>query len=131
MFKKGVSNAIRVFTFKNKVLVQPHLQYAVQFWSPNPRKNITRVEIIQVRATKIIPELHNISYERSFQQLELISLVQRRLRGQLIKAYKFLDGFNDVTLEVLFDRDENVRTRNNGQKLVINFKTYCEKYRSC
>ncbi|KAF2352390.1 hypothetical protein FHG87_016854, partial [Trinorchestia longiramus] len=36
----------------------------------------------------------------------------------------YLDSLNDVKLEGLFDRDDNVLTRNNDQKLIIrNFKT--------
>ncbi|KAF2346148.1 hypothetical protein FHG87_023096 [Trinorchestia longiramus] len=82
------------------------------------------MEKIQRKATKMIPELHNLSYERRLQRLDLISLEQRRLRGQLIETFKYLNGLNNVTLEGLFERDGNVRTRNNGQKLLLrNFKT--------
>ncbi|KAF2344081.1 hypothetical protein FHG87_025163 [Trinorchestia longiramus] len=71
----------------------------------------------------MIPELRNLSYERRLQQVQLVSLKQRRLRGQLIETFKYLNGLNNVTLEGLFERDGNVRTRNNGQKLIIrNFK---------
>ncbi|KAF2355463.1 hypothetical protein FHG87_013781 [Trinorchestia longiramus] len=64
------------------------------------------------------------SYERRLQRLELISLEQRRLRGLLIETFKYLNGLNNVTMERLFERDGNVRTRNNGQKpLLRNFKT--------
>ncbi|KAF2359635.1 hypothetical protein FHG87_009610 [Trinorchestia longiramus] len=61
----------------------------------------------QRRATKMIPELRSFSYERRLQHLELISLEQRRLRGKLIKTYKYLNGLNDVTLEELFEKDAN------------------------
>ncbi|KAF2365282.1 hypothetical protein FHG87_003958 [Trinorchestia longiramus] len=81
------------------------------------------MEKIQRKAMKMIPELRNLSYERRLQRLELISLEQRRLRGQLIETFKYLNGLNNVTLEGLFERDGNVRTRNNGQKLLLrNFK---------
>ncbi|KAF2343583.1 hypothetical protein FHG87_025661 [Trinorchestia longiramus] len=77
------------------------------------------MEKIQRKATKMIPELRNLSYERRLQRLE-----QRRLRGQLIETFKYLNGLKNVTLEGLFERDGNVRTRNNGQKLLLrNFKT--------
>ncbi|KAF2347641.1 hypothetical protein FHG87_021602 [Trinorchestia longiramus] len=67
---------------------------------------------------------YTMIYERRLQRLELISLEQRRLRGQLIQTFKYLNGLNNVTLEGLFERDGNVRTRNNGQKLLLrNFKT--------
>jgi hypothetical protein len=131
--KKSVKNASRMLGFiartfeyksKNimiplyKALVRPHLEYAVQLWSPNLRKDINKMEKIQRKATKMIPGLRNLSYEQRLQQLELISLEQRRLRGQLIETYKYLNGFNDASLEGLFERDINVRTRNNGHKLI-------------
>ncbi|KAF2351495.1 hypothetical protein FHG87_017749 [Trinorchestia longiramus] len=82
------------------------------------------MEKIQRKATKMTPELSNLSYERSLQRLELISLEQRRLRGQLIEAFKYLNGLNNVTLEELYRRDSNVRTRNDGHRLKLrNFKT--------
>jgi hypothetical protein len=131
--EKSVKNASRMLGFiartfeyksKNimiplyKALVRPHLEYAVQLWSPNLRKDINKMEKIQRKATKMIPGLRNLSYEQRLQQLELISLEQRRLRGQLIETYKYLNGFNDASLEGLFERDINVRTRNNGHKLI-------------
>ena len=50
--------------------------------------------------------------------LELISLVQRRLRGQLIEVFKYLKRFNNVSPIGLFDYDFNDRTRNNGKNLI-------------
>ena len=84
----------RNFRYKNKelilplykCLVLPHLEHAVQFWSPNLRRDIDKIEKIQRRATKMIPEIRNHSYHHRIQDLDLISLVQRRLRGQLIKV---------------------------------------------
>ncbi|KAF2348769.1 hypothetical protein FHG87_020474 [Trinorchestia longiramus] len=78
----------------------------------------------QREATKMIPELCNLRFERRLQRLELISLEQRRLRDQLIETFKYLNGLNYVILEGLFERDGNVRTRNNCQKLILkHFKT--------
>ncbi|KAF2366125.1 hypothetical protein FHG87_003120 [Trinorchestia longiramus] len=51
---------------------------------------------IQCKATKTIPELYNLSYERRLQQLELISLDKKRFLRQLIEFYKCLHGFNDI-----------------------------------
>ncbi|KAF2346109.1 hypothetical protein FHG87_023134 [Trinorchestia longiramus] len=79
------------------------------------------MEKIQSKATNMISEIGNFSYEKCFYQIELISLEHKRLRGQLIEtySYKYLNGFNDIFVEGLFDRGNNVRTRNNGRKLII------------
>ena len=51
--------------------------------------------------------------------MKFISLVQRRLRGQLIEVFKYLNRFNNVSSIGLFDYDFNDNTRNNGKKLIV------------
>ena len=102
-----------------KSLVRPHLEHAVQFWSPNSRRDTDKIEKIQRRATKMIPEIRNHSYHQRIQDLDLISLVQRRLRGQLIEVFKYLNRFTTASARGLFDYDLNDRTRNNGAKLIV------------
>ena len=62
-----------------KSLVQPHLEYAVWFWSPRLCGDMDKVERVQRKATKMIPEIRNHSYQQQLKDLELISLIQRRL----------------------------------------------------
>ena len=38
-----------------KFLVPPHLEYAVQFWSPHLRRDIDKIERVQRKVTKMIP----------------------------------------------------------------------------
>ena len=40
-----------------KSIVSPHLEYAVQFWSPHLRRDIDKMVTIQRRATQIILEI--------------------------------------------------------------------------
>ena len=77
------------------------------------------MEKIQRRATKIIPEIRNHSYHQRIQELDLISLAQRRLRGQLIEVFKYLNRFSTASARGLLDYDLNDRTRNNGAKLIV------------
>ena len=64
----------------------------------------------------MIPEI--INHQRT-QDLDLISLVQRRLRGQLIEVFKYLNEFTTASARALFDYDLNDITRNNGAKLIV------------
>ena len=67
----------------------------------------------------MIPEIRNDSYHQRIQYLYLISLVQKRRRGQLIEVFKYLNEFTTACARGLFDRDLNDRTRNNGAKLTV------------
>ena len=115
----------RNFSFKSKEivlplyksLVRPHLEYAVQFWSPHHEKDIAKLESVQRRATKMIPSLRNKSYEERLVNLNLFTLRKRRLRGKLIECFKILKGFTNVDFDKLFLIDDTSRTRNNGHKL--------------
>ena len=127
----------RNFSFKSKdiilplynSLVRPHLEYAVQFWSPHYEKDIAKLESVQRRATKMIPSLRNKSYEERLVQLNLFSLRKRRLRGKLIECFKILKGFTNVAVDSLFQIDITTRTRNNGYKLKSRqVRTDCSKF---
>ena len=48
-----------------KAIVRPHLEYCIQAWRSYRKKDIEKLERIQRRATKMIPELRDFSYERS------------------------------------------------------------------
>ena len=105
-----------VLTLYNS-MVRPHLEYAVQFWSPNYRKDIESLERVQRRATKMIPSLRAQPYEVRLKRLNLFSLEKRRLRGDLIQVYKYLNKFSNVDHSKLFELQTNLRTRNNGQSI--------------
>src|SRR5215813_14170024 len=52
-----------VFLPLYKSLVRPHLEYAVQFWSPHYRRDIGCIEKVQKRATRMIEAMRGKTYE--------------------------------------------------------------------
>ena len=102
-------------------IVRPHLEYAVQFWSPTLRKDIDRLEAVQARATKLVPSIRQFGYQRRLERLNLFNLETRRLRGQLIETFKILKGLYNIDYSNLFTLSTN-QTRSNGLK--IDLKRY-------
>ena len=100
-----------------KAIVRPHLEYCIQAWRPYRKKDIDKLERIQRRATKMIPELRDLSYESRLLQCDLTTLETRRLRGDQIEVFKIVNGYEDVDRNMFFKLKEGNRTR--GHKAAL------------
>ena len=85
-----------------KSMVRPHLEYGNLIWGPFYEGDKKLVESVQRRATKLIPELRERTYEERLQALDLPSLEYRRNRGDMIQCYKIFNGIVRVKAEDIF-----------------------------
>lgn len=103
-----------------KALVRPKLEYCVQAWCPYLKKDVDILERVQRRATKMIAGLRNVKYEDRLVSTGLLPLDKRRVRGDLIQVFKFINNIDKIDYRKLFEISEVNRrkTRGHSQKLV-------------
>ena len=100
-----------------KAIVRPHLEYCIQTWRPY-HKDIDKLERIQQRATKIISELRDLSYESHLLECGLTTLEIRRLRGDQIEVFKIVNDYEHIDRNLFFILIEGSRTRGHKAALV-------------
>ena len=78
-----------------KAFVRPHLEYCVQVWSPVARHGfwgvIMEIESCQRYFTRIIDGMGSFNYSERLEKLQLTTLLERRMRGDLIETYKIIN----------------------------------------
>ena len=133
-YSKHVPTLVRAFV----VYVRPLLEYASPVWNPHLIKDIKRLESVQRQFTKQLPSMANRTYMERLAATGLESLELRRLRYDLICAYKILSnkflpphtiapefpGLMDVNVDDLFSFNLSTHTRGHPYKL---YKARCTK----
>ncbi|XP_065645807.1 uncharacterized protein LOC136076261 [Hydra vulgaris] len=92
-FKKwNPSMFVKLYT----AYVRPILEYCAPIWCPFLLKDIKKLELVQRRATKRVPQLRNLKYEKRLANLGLSTLAERRTRGDVIQFFKIYKKLNVV-----------------------------------
>jgi len=98
-------------------LVSSYLEYCIQFWGLQHRKDVEILEWVQRWTTKVIRGLEHLSYEERVKEMWLLFLEERRLREDLIAAFQYLRRVYKQEGDHLFTWPDSDRTRGNGFKL--------------
>ena len=73
---------------------------------------------MQRKATKMIPELRDLSYEERMNECGLTTLEIKRLRGDQIEVFKILNGYENIDRNIVFSLKKDNRTRGHEVTLV-------------
>ena len=73
-------------------LLRPHMEYCIQFWSLQYKKDMNMLEQAKRRARKITRGLQHLCYRKWLRELRLFSLETRRLQGDFIVASQYIKG---------------------------------------
>ncbi len=87
------------------------MEYAAPVWSPHCRKDVVALEKVQRRATKLVPSLKKLNYNDRLNILNIATLEERRIRGDIIFLFKMINGYNFKTWKekIFFNSATNTR----------------------
>ncbi|GAB0176015.1 hypothetical protein GRJ2_000066700 [Grus japonensis] len=115
--KRGVTSRSReVILPLYSALVRPHLEYCIQLWGPQYRRDMELLERVQRRATKLIRGLEHLCYEDRL-RVGVVQPGEEKALGTPYSSLPVSKGAYRKDGEGLFMRECSDRTRGNGFKL--------------
>ncbi len=123
--KTGMSvlaQLLRAFTYRSKstlpklfqTYMRPHLEYAIQAWSPWQVGDVDELEKVQKKMVSAVTGLAGTTYEEKLAELGMLTLSARRAMLDLQQAYKIISKQEDLEPTTWF---QNIGERNVGMRL--------------
>ena len=104
----------RAFCVLYNQRIRPHLDYGMAACPPNSSADSKLLEAVQSKATAMVYGLRHMNAETRRKELGLMTLEQRRERGDLIEVFKILKGLTRIDPRKFWE----VRDARNGTRLV-------------
>ena len=104
----------RAFCVLYNQRVRPHLDYGMTACPPNSSSEAKLLERVQAKATALVHGLKGLNAEERRQRLGLMTLEERRERGDMIEVFKILKGLTRIDPAEFWE----VREARNGARLV-------------
>ena len=106
------------FLYLYKGLIRPKLECTQAVWNPYLQGSSYAIEVVQRRATKLMPGFSNLEYSERLNKLNLTTLSRRRARGDMLETFKYLkDQYNTAPILHLDTRTHGTTTRGHQLKL--------------
>ena len=110
-----------------KTLIRPHLEYGTQIWnlaaSHSNYKKSMDIENFQRQFNQLIEGFGKISYPDRLWELKLTTLLERRMRGDLIEKFKTCNHLVDYGQHLFVispGRNLWIITDKRGKKVLVN-----------
>ena len=104
----------RAFCVLYNQRIRPHLDYGMTACPPGSSADSKLLEAVQSKATALVYGLKKLNSEERRKKLELMTLEQRRDRGDLIEVFKMLKGMTRINPNQFWE----VREARGGPRLV-------------
>ena len=100
-------------------MIRPHLDYGMTACPPDSAAEAQLLERVQAKATAMVQGMRGLNADKRRKKLGLMTLAQRRERGDLIEVYKILKGLTRIEPTEFWE----VRESRNGARLVKELAT--------
>ena len=101
--------------------MRPILEYGTPVWSPFLMSDIGKLEKVQRSFTRRLPGMGDLSYLERLERVELESLEARRIRFDLLEAFKIIKGISCLRFDDFFEYKNDYLTR--GHRLQLRLKS--------
>ena len=105
--------------------VRPHLDYGMQACPPDSAADAKLLERVQAKATSLVHGMKGLNSEERRKKLGLMTLEERRGRGDMIEVFKILKGLTKIDPAEFWE----VREARNGARLVKELATNGKRQR--